>query len=124
MAGPVLLFGPFAPELVVWALGVQWAAAGRIAAALAVMGAAQALVNLLSEITSIYRRQEIRFATAALPLLLVFPPLVVGAHAGWDALFSINLIAFGGAISFIVSLAASLFILKGALCRITSKPIY
>ena len=117
VAIPILIFGYFAPYLTTFALGPQWDLAGGIAAALSVMCAAQALASPFSEVTSIYRRQEVRFVVDALRLCLVFSPLVWGAYAGWDALTTIRLMVAGGTAGLLLNLAASLLILWEATHR-------
>jgi O-antigen/teichoic acid export membrane protein len=117
VALPAVLFGLVAPQLAPLALGREWVLVGRIASALAIMAAAQALAAPFSEVTSIYRRQEVRFLVDLLRLFLAFAPLIWGALAGWDALFTIRLMAAGGTIGFLVSLAASAAILRTAIRR-------
>jgi O-antigen/teichoic acid export membrane protein len=116
------VFGFFAPYLTTFALGPQWDLAGRVAAALSVMGAAQALASPFFEVTSIYRRQEVRFIVYLLHVCLVFPPLVWGAYAGWDALSTIRLMAAGGTVGFLLNLAASLLVLRAATRRMEARP--
>jgi O-antigen/teichoic acid export membrane protein len=122
VAIPVLIFGFFAPYLATFALGPRWDLAGRVAAALSVMGAAQALASPFFEVASIYRRQEVRFIVYLLHVCLVFPPLVWGAYAGWDALSTIRLMAAGGTVGFLLNLAASLLVLRAATRRMEARP--
>jgi len=114
---PVLIFGFFAPYLTDFVLGPQWNVAGRIAAALSVMGAVQALTSPFSEVTSIYRRQEVRFVVDALRLCLILPPIVWSVYAGWDTLSTVRLMVAGGTVGFVINLAASLLVLRAAVRR-------
>ncbi|MGH6840017.1 MAG: oligosaccharide flippase family protein [Methylocella sp.] len=114
VAIPVLILGFFVPYVTTFALGPQWELAGHIAAALSVMGAAQALALPFYSVTSIYRRQEVRLVVDALRLCLVFPPLILGAYAGWDAFSTVRLMATGGTAGYLLDLAVSFLILKAA----------
>ena len=114
---PVLIFGYFASTLTTFALGPQWDLAGRIAAALSVMAAAQAMASPFSDVTSIYRRQEVRFIVDALRLCLFFAPLGLGVYATWDLLSTIHLMVAGGTLGYLLNLAASLLILRAATRR-------
>jgi O-antigen/teichoic acid export membrane protein len=117
VAIPILIFGLFAPYLAAFALGPHWHLAGNIAAALSVMAAAQALTSPFSDVTSIYRRQEVRLIVDALRFCLVCPPIVWTVYAGWDTLSTVRLMAAGGTVGFVINLAASLLILRGAVRR-------
>jgi O-antigen/teichoic acid export membrane protein len=118
VALPVLLFGTVAPHLCEALLGAQWAPAGQIMTALAVMGAAQALASPFGEVPSIYHCQEVRLLVDTIQLVLFFLPLGYGSLAGWDALATIRLMAAGGAGGYLLSAAASLLIMRNAMRRL------
>jgi O-antigen/teichoic acid export membrane protein len=112
IAVPILGLGFVAPYVVVPLLGQSWMPAGQIMTALAFMGAAQALSTPLQEVTTLFRRQEVRFLVDAARALLVFAPLLIGAHLGCDPLQVIYLMAAGGAVGFALATAAALFLLN------------
>ena len=122
VAIPVLIFGFYAPYLAPFALGPQWDLAGRIAAALSVMGAAQALASPFIEVTSIYRRQKVRLIVTTVRLCLLFAPFAWGVYAGWDALSTIRLMVAGGTVGHLLYLAASLLVLRAAMRRMEARP--
>ena len=123
VAVPAAAFGLAAPQLAPIALGARWALAGHIAGAFAFMGAAQALAAPFAEVTSIYRRQEVRLLINLLCLVLSFAPFAWGVAAGLDALSTIRLMAGGGAIGSLLSLLASLLVLKTALRRMAKAQL-
>ncbi|WEK52229.1 MAG: glycosyltransferase [Candidatus Kaistia colombiensis] len=112
IAVPIMGFGLIAPYFVVPLLGENWAVAGQIMAALAIMGAAQALSTPLQEVPTLFRRQEVRLVVDTTRMLLVFAPIVIGAHAGWAPLHVIYLMAAGGAAGFALKTVACLILLS------------
>ncbi|MGX5830125.1 oligosaccharide flippase family protein [Mesorhizobium sp. 43Arga] len=111
IALPILGLGLAAPYLVVPFLGEPWMVAGQIVSALACMGAAQAIATPLQMVPTILRRQEVRLLLDVARALLMFGPLAVGVHAGWQPLHVIYLMAAGGAVGFALSAATSLVLL-------------
>lgn len=112
IAVPVLGLGLVAPYLVVPVLGEPWREAGHIVTALAVMAAFQVLSTPLQDVPTLMRRQEVRLGVDAVRALLVFGPLLLGFHAGWNALSVIDLMAAGGAAGFALRAGASLLLLN------------
>jgi O-antigen/teichoic acid export membrane protein len=112
IGAPTLLIGTVSPFVVGLVLGAPWKIAGEIMRALAIMAAFQAVSTPLQEISTMARRQEVRFAVDAARMLLVFGPLLYGARAGWGALPTIYLAAAGGAAGFALRTATSLVLLN------------
>ncbi|MBR0695053.1 lipopolysaccharide biosynthesis protein [Bradyrhizobium lablabi] len=110
---PVLALGLVAPYLVVPILGQSWMPAGQIMTALAFMGAAQALSTPVQEVPTLLRRQELRLVVDLARALLVFAPLLIGAHLGWNPLEVIYFMAAGGTIGFTLGIVAALLLLNG-----------
>jgi O-antigen/teichoic acid export membrane protein len=113
IAAPIMAFGLAAPHLVVPLLGADWIVAGHIMAALAGMGAAQALSTPLQEIPTLLRRQEVRLLVDTARMVLVFAPILIGAYAGWEPLYVVFLMAAGGTAGFALKTASCLVLLSG-----------
>jgi O-antigen/teichoic acid export membrane protein len=112
IAVPVLGLGFIAPHVVVPLLGQSWMPAGQIMTALAFMCAAQALSTPVQEVPTLFRRQEVRLLVDVARALLVFAPLLIGAHLGYDPFQVIYLMAAGGTVGYALAIAASLFLLN------------
>ncbi|OAF10686.1 translocase [Bradyrhizobium centrolobii] len=117
---PVLVLGFVSPHLVVPLLGPSWMPTGQIMTALAFMCAAQALSTPIQEVPTLFRRQELRLLVDISRALLVFGPLLIGAHLGHDPLQVIYMMAAGGATGYALGIAASLFLLNGRGAQRTS----
>ena len=108
VALPVLVFGLAAPTLCRALLGPAWGQAGAIIAALAALGAAQAVAAPFVEVPALIRRPELRLSFDLLQGGLFFLPLGLGLARGWDPLSTIWLMAAGGASGALVTAALTL----------------
>jgi O-antigen/teichoic acid export membrane protein len=113
IALPVLGLGLVSPHVVGPLLGPSWMPAGQIMAALALMCAAQALSTPIQEVPTLFRRQELRLLVDLVRALLVFAPLLIGAHLGHDPLQVIYVMAAGGATGYALGIVLALFLLNG-----------
>lgn len=113
IALPVLGLGFVAPHVVVPLLGASWMPTGQIVAALALMCAAQSLSTPIQEVPTLFRRQELRLLVDLVRALLVFAPLLIGAHLGHDPLEVIFVMAAGGAAGYGLGITVALLLLNG-----------
>ena len=115
VAFPVLIIGLMAPRLSLVILGPEWTTAGAIMAALAAMGAAQAIAAPFAEVPSLLRRPKLRLIVDAIQGVLFFAPLAVGTSAGWDPISTIWLMAAGGALGYSAGAVLTLNMLRLAM---------
>ncbi len=108
VALPVLAFGLAAPTLCRVLLGPAWGQAGAIIAALASLGAAQAIAAPFVEVPALIRRPDLRLSFDLLQGGLFFVPLGLGLARGWDPLSTIWVMAAGGAFGALVTAALTL----------------
>ena len=110
---PALAVGAAAPLFVVPLLGSDWTETGQMITALALAGATQALATPVQEVSTLLRRQGLRLLVDVVRAILVFAPLALGVHGGWDPLHIVYAMSGGGAIGYLIKLAVSLHLLRG-----------
>lgn len=115
IALPLLIICLLAPTLSARLLGPSWMLAGDFMAALAAMGAAQAIAAPFHDVPSLYRRPELRLGTDTILGILFFLPLAIGVSEQWSAKSTVQLMAAGGAVGYGLSAVTTLFLVRAKL---------
>lgn len=109
---PALVVGAMAPYFVVPLLGTDWAPTGKLIAAMALMGGAQALSTPVQEVSTLLRRQGLRLVVDTISAFLVFTPIVAGIYRELEPLHIIYAMSAGGAAGYLIKTVVSLFLLR------------